>query len=356
MRYLILVINPGSTSTKIALYENAQERWKAALPHSAAELAGYATIADQYPLRQAALLACLREHQVELATCAAIVGRGGLLPPVKSGAYQVNAAMLDRLRNRPVAEHASNLGAILAYELAAPHGIPAYIYDAVAVDELQPLARVTGWPAITRRSLIHALNMRAAAIKTAQQLQRPYRDLKLIVAHLGGGISLSAHQQAQMIDIVSDDEGPFAPERAGRLPAIALAKLCFSGQYAAAEVIKTLRGQGGLSAHLQTNNTIEVEARIQAGDQHAALIYEAMAYQIAKGIGELATVLHGQVDRIVLTGGCAHSTLLTTWISERVRFIAPIVLLPGENEMEALALGALRVLRGEENADAYHEA
>ncbi|GAK49298.1 probable butyrate kinase 1 [Candidatus Moduliflexus flocculans] len=353
--YRILAINPGSTSTKIALYDNNDERVRESLPHSLEELRRFSRIEDQYEMRKAAVLTFLAAHQIPLTALSAVVGRGGLLPPVRAGAYRVNPAMVDCLRNHPVSEHASNLGALIAYDIAVPLGIPAYIYDSVAVDELQEVARISGWPELPRRSLIHALNMRAAAIRTARRLQRPYHETRLIVAHLGGGISMSAHQDGRMIDIISDDEGTFAPERAGRVPCIALAKLCFSGKYTQQEILKMFRGQGGCVAYLGTNDTQEVEARIQQGDPQAALIYQALAYQIAKGIGELATVLCGKVDRIVLTGGIAHSAMLTGWIRERVEWIAPIELLPGENELEALASGALRVLRGEETAREFVE-
>ncbi len=355
MTYYILAINPGSTSTKIALYANERELWKETLEHSSEELGRYAYVGEQYPMRKTAVLTFLATHQFEPRKLSAVVGRGGLLPPVASGAYRVNETMVARLRNDPVAEHASNLGATIAYDIAEEIGIAAYIYDSVAVDELQEIARITGWPKIPRISLIHALNMRAAAIKIARKLKRPYPELSLIVAHLGGGISMSVHRGGKMIDIVSDDEGPFAPERVGRIHAVELAKLCFSGKYQAREVLKTLRGQGGLIAYLKTNKTTEVEAMIQNGDKEAELIYQAMAYQIAKGIGELATVLNGQVDRIILTGGVAHSRMLTGWIEKRVKFIAPLEILAGENELESLALGALRVLRGEEPARKYRE-
>ncbi len=351
--YYILAINPGSTSTKIAMYENEQEKCKESLEHSNEELAKFEQIADQHDMRRDAVLAFLKRNDVAMKNLSAVAGRGGLLPPLKSGAYRVNKAMVERLRRNPIAEHASNLGAVIAYNIATALGIPAYIYDSVVVDELQDLARISGWPEIFRRSVIHALNMRAAAIKVAQMLKRPYCDVNLIIAHLGGGISMSVHKDAKMIDIISDDEGPFSPERTGKVPCIALAKLCFSGKYDQPEVLKTLRGKGGLTAYLNTNKGYEVEEMIKNGNQEAARIYEAMAYQIAKGIGELATVLKGKVDRIVLTGGIAHSKMITGWVKERVEFIAPVEILPGENELESLCLGALRVLRGEEQAYEY---
>ncbi len=355
MLYHILAINPGSTSTKIAIFQNEEEQCRISLEHSSQELAQYPTITDQYPMRKAAVVKFIMDQQIDLNSLSAIVGRGGLLPPVRSGAYRVNETMLHRLRIHPVAEHASNLGAILAYEIAAPLNISAYIYDSVAVDELGEIARISGWPEIPRRSLIHALNMRAAAIKIAQTLEQPYHKLNLIVAHLGGGITMSLHHKAKMIDIVSDDEGPFTPERTGRVPCIDLIKLGFSGKYTEREMLKILRGKGGLMAYLHTSSVRDVEMMISNGSQEARLIFEAMAYQIAKGIGELATVVYGNVDRIVLTGGIANSNMLTQWVKERVEFIAPVDILSGENELESLALGILRVLRREEPAYEYVE-
>ncbi len=350
--YMILAVNPGSTSTKIAVYKNETEQFRETVEHSNQELSRYKSVTDQYEMRKEAVLSYLKKMGFDVKRLSAVVGRGGLLPPVKSGAYRVNKAMLDRLINRPVAEHASNLGAVIAYHIASPLEIPAYIYDSVAVDELEDVARLSGLPEIDRKSLSHALNMRAVAIKTAEKLNKSYHDMNIIVAHLGGGISISVHKGGQMIDIVSDDEGPFSPERAGRVPCMLLAKLCYSGKYDHRTMMKRLRGNGGLVAYLGTNKAVEVEDRIKNGDKEAELVYYAMAYQVAKGIGELATVVMGDVDRIIITGGIAYSRIMTEWIKERVKFIAPVEIMPGENELEALALGALRVLRGEEQ---YHE-
>ncbi|MDY0092080.1 MAG: butyrate kinase [Candidatus Vecturithrix sp.] len=353
--YHILAINPGSTSTKIAFYENEQERFRDSLEHTYKELAEYPKVIDQRTMRKEAVLRFLHTYGVDERQLAAVVGRGGLLPPLQSGAYRVNDVMVTRLCTNPIAEHAANLGAVIAYDLALPFGIPAYIYDSVSVDELLPIARYSGSPELPRRSLIHALNMRAAAIKIAQKLGKPYRETTLLVAHLGGGISMSLHQHGKMIDIVSDDEGPFSPERTGRVPCIALAELCYSGKFTQRDMVKHLRGKGGLVAYLQTNKVVDVQMMIAQGREDVRLIFEAMAYQIAKGIGELATVVNGQVDRIVLTGGVAYSEMLTNWVKERVQFIAPVEILPGENELESLAFGVLRVLRGEEQAYEYHE-
>lgn len=263
--------------------------------------------------------------------------------------------MVDRLSNNPVVEHASNLGALISYELAKPLGIPAFIYDSVAVDELQDIARISGMPAIARASMSHALNSRAMAHKVAEKQGKSYKDMNFIVAHLGGGISLSAHEKGRMIDIVSDDEGPFSPERAGRVPCNKLIDLCYSGDYDKKTMKKMLRGKGGIGAYLGTLDAREVEKMIAEGNEEAALVYEAMAYQIAKGIGEMATVLKGQVDAVVITGGIAYSKMMTSWISDRVRFIGPVEIMAGENELESLAYGTMRVLKGEEEALEYIE-
>ncbi len=348
--YRILAINPGSTSTKIAIYENETETRRESIEHPRSEIEKYKTIADQYPMRKEAVLAFLHAAGYSEGNFDAVVARGGTLPPVRSGAYRINRLMVETLRDRPQAEHVSNLAAMIAFEIAEGAGIPSFIYDSVAVDELDDVARLTGLAEIKRRSLSHALNMRAAAIRASARLGRPYGELNLIVAHLGGGITISVHRKGRMADIVSDDEGPFSPERAGRLPALALIDLCYSGKYEKAALKKLCRGAGGLVSLLGTADAQEVERRIAGGDREAELAYRALAYQVAKGIGELATVVDGQVDRVILTGGIAHSKLLTGWIGKSVGFIAPVEILPGENELESLALGALRVLRGQESA------
>ena len=278
-----------------------------------------------------------------------------MLPPVKSGAYRVNDIMVDRLKNRPVFEHASNLGALIAYEVANITDIPAYIYDSVRVDELEDIARISGMPDIPRTSTNHVLNSRAMAMKVAKKYGKNYDEINCIVAHLGGGISINVQEKGKMIDIISDDEGTFSPERAGRVPCKGLIDLCYSGKYDEKTMHKKLRGNGGLKAYLNTHDAREVEKRIENGDKYAELVYEAMAYQVAKGIGELATVVEGNIDYIIITGGIAYSKTFTDWIIKRVKFIAPIEIMPGENEMESLALGTLRVLRGEEEANEYME-
>lgn len=349
----ILAVNPGSTSTKIAVYEGEKEIIRENLEHSAEKTEKYNRIIHQLDMRKEAVMNCLEGKEFVLSELSAVVGRGGLLPPMKSGAYAVNDRMIDILKNNPISEHASNLGAVIAREIAHPLGIPAYIYDPVSVDELSEIARISGLKELPRVSFSHALNSRAMAIKAGKRHGKKYSDLNMIVAHLGGGITLSVHEKGRMVDIMDDDEGPFAPERSGRVSCKGLVSLCFSGKYNKRAMLKKLRGEGGLKDYLNTTDAREIERRIQNGDAEAKRIYEAMAYQIAKGIGELATVVNGKVDMIILTGGIAYSKMLIKWIEKRVRFIAPVEVMPGENELESLAYGALRVLRGEEAAREY---
>lgn len=349
----ILAINPGSTSTKIALYEDKDLLFKESLEHSNEELANYPTIASQYEMRKDAILKVLREQGYKEEDLNAVVGRGGILPPVQSGAYLVNDVMADVLMNRPVLEHASNLGGLIAKDLADKVGVLAYIYDSVAVDELQDVARLTGIKEIKRKSLSHALNMRAAAFKTAEKLGKSYDKTNQIVAHLGGGMSVSAHKQGRMLDIVSDDEGPFSPERSGRLPVKDFMK--YALQFDLKTLTKKVRGGAGLVSLLGTNSALDVEKMIEEGDQHAKLVYDAMAYQIAKAIGELSVVLDGEVDAITITGGIAYSKYITNYVSKKVKFIAPVHILPGENELESLAHGVYRVLMGQESAREFVE-
>jgi butyrate kinase len=351
----ILAINPGSTSTKIALYEDEKEVFCKTLDHSVEETEKYNKVADQFDMRKEVVLSFLKENGYEVHELAAVVGRGGMVPSVKSGAYRVNETMVDRLKNKPVVEHASNLGALIAYEIANSIGVPAYIYDSVRVDELKDIARISGMSDIPRESTSHALNSRSMAMKVAKKYGRKYKDMNFVVAHLGGGISLSLHEKGRMVDVMPDDDGPFSPERAGKIQCKALIDLCYSGKFDKKTMQRKLRGNGGLKDYLNTVDAREVEKMINNGDEKAKLVYEAMAYQVAKGIGELATVVEGKVDAIVITGGIAYSSMMTSWIKKRVEFIAPVEIMPGENEMESLSLGTLRVLRGEEEARQYVE-
>jgi butyrate kinase len=358
----VLVINPGSTSTKVAVYEDEQPLFVETLRHSSDLLGAFSHVLDQFELRLGAVEALLNERRIPLSSLSAVVGRGGLLRPIPSGTYRVNARMVAELRNRnKEREHASNLGAVLAHEIATRVGVPAFIVDPVCVDEFDDLARVSGLPEIERKSLSHALNLKAVGRRAARDLSQSYPELNMVITHLGGGISVSAHRRGRMVDVnqALDGTGPFAPERAGGLPVGDVVRMCFGvAPYEGLalnyrQMFRKLAGQGGLVAHLGTNSTVEVERRIDAGDRHARLIYEAMAYQIAKEIGAMATVLGGDVDAVVITGGAAHSDRLVGWIRERVAWLGPVIVYPGEDEMLALAQGGLRVLEGEEEAQAY---
>jgi butyrate kinase len=358
----LLVVNPGSTSTKVAVYEDEQPLFVETIRHSAEELARFSCVLDQYEFRLAKVLELVDEWGVSPGSLSAVVGRGGLLRPIPSGTYRVNERMVARLSQPDKErEHASNLGGLLAEEIASRAGLPAFIVDPVCVDEFDELARISGLPEIERRSLSHALNLKAVSRRAAEDLGQPYEALNLVVVHLGGGISVTAHRRGCMVDVnqALDGTGPFAPERAGGLPVGDVVRMCFGVvpfehcDLTYDEMFKKIAGRGGLVAHLGTNSAVEVEQRITAGDTHARLIYEAMAYQIAKEIAAMSSVLKGDVDAIVMTGGVAHSKMLLGWIVERVEWIAPVLVYPGEDEMLALALGALRVLRGEEEARTY---
>jgi len=354
--FRLLTINPGSTSTKVAVFEDEHVVAGENIAHAHTEIAAFPRIPDQYAFRRDAVLAFLRKHAVSVATQHAIVGRGGLLRPLHSGTYLVNARMLAELRH-PVKDrdHVTNLGALIAHEIAQPAGIPAYIVDPVCVDEFEPVARISGWPAVERRSFAHVLSLKSAARRASADLGRPYNELRLVIAHMGGGISVSAHLYGRMVDVnqALDGGGPFSPERVGGLPLGDVMRISFSGTYSYDELFRRFTRQGGLLAHLGTNSAQEVEKRIAGGDAHARLVYEAMAYQIAKEIGLMATVLQARPDAIVLTGGLAHSAMLVGWIRARVEWIAPLLVYPGEDEMLAMAQGALRVLRGEEEVKEY---
>ena len=350
MNNAILAINPGSTSTKIALYKKTELAWSESIEHDRETLSKYANIYDQFEMRLELVRAALRSHGTSPDELMATVGRGGLLPPVKAGAYYVNQELIDTLRYKPVNEHASNLGAALADAIAKPLSIPAFIYDPVTVDEMEPIAKITGLKEMKRIGQGHNLNMRAAAIKYAESVEKKYKELNILVAHLGGGITLSLHSRGQIIDMISDDEGPFSPERAGGLPGFQLIKMATSGDYDYKSMMKKVQRQGGLMAYFNTSDLREVFDLADKGDEQAKLVSEAMAHNVAKNIGKLSVVTCGEIDAIVLTGGIAYSERFTGWIEKRVKFIAPVVVIPGENEMEALAMGALRVMRGEENA------
>lgn len=352
----ILVLNPGSTSTKIAFFEGDQEQWKESISHSREELSVYADTCDQLDFRYALVLEAMKAHGVTPADLSAVASRGGPFAPVHCGAYEVNEAMCEVIRTNPMDPHASLLGALIAKKIADDAGLKAYIYDAVSVDELLPVCRITGVPQMLRQIKGHNLNMRAAALKLCKEEGWNYAEKNIIVAHLGGGISVSLQQQGRIVDMVSDDDGPFAPERAGLMSAPQLMDELDSGRTTIAAMRKLCKGGGGLVAWLGTNDSRKVEAMIEAGDEKAKLVYEAMALNVAKAIGRLAPVCNGKVDRIILTGGIAYSKYFTAMITERVDWIADVTVIPGENEMQSLAEGALRVLRGEESARTYPDA
>jgi butyrate kinase len=351
----ILVINPGSTSTKIAVYDDHRPVVQETLRHSSQELAGYHTILDQYEFRHALIIQLLDRHHIPLASLDAIVGRGGLLYPLEGGCYRVNERMIADLQNLVKGEHASNLGALLAKAIGDEIGKPAFIVDPIVVDEMAPLARYSGLPELPRISIFHALNQKAVARRVAAELHKPYPACNLILVHLGGGISIGVHHRGKVVDVNNalNGDGPFSPERSGGLPVGQLARLCFSGKYTLSEISRLFTGGGGLVAYLGTNDAQEVCKRIAAGDAYAREVYEAMAYQVAKEIGAMATVVQGQLDAIVLTGGLANEPQLVTWIRERVQWIAPVKILPGEDEMTALLEGALQVIAGEIEAKEY---
>lgn len=344
----ILVINPGSTSTKIAVYNDEKEILVNTIRHSMEELAKYPRIIDQFEFRKELVLKTLEENNIPFQFDA-IVGRGGLLKPIPGGVYEVNDAMLNDIMHA-MRTHACNLGCLLASELAVMlPGCRAFIADPGVVDELDEVARINGSPLMPRITIWHALNQRAIARRYAKEQGKRYEDLNLIVCHLGGGISVGAHQKGRAIDVPNalDGEGPFSPERAGTLPAGNLIDLCFSGKYTQAQLKKMVCGQGGLAAHLGTTDVQAIQKRIDEGDEHARLILEAMIYHIAKAVGGAAVALWGKVDAILLTGGIAYSEYITTRLKERVSFLAPVFIYPGEDELEALALNGLGALRGE---------
>lgn len=354
--YQILVINPGSTSTKIAVYQDDQQIFKLGIDHSSEELAPFAMMTDQLPMRKRVILQALEENGIHISELDAVSGRGGLLWPIPGGTYTVNDQMLHDSKIGVQGQHASNLGSLLANEIAREANGKAFIVDPVIVDELEPVARYSGLPEIQRRSIFHALNQKAIARRAANDMGKPYEECRFVVAHMGGGISVGTHLNGCVVDVNNalHGDGPFSPNRTGGLPVGDLVKMCYSGKYTESQIMRMVVGEGGLVAYLGTVDLRKVEELIEAGDEDAFLVFNAMAYQVAKEIGSAATVLKGKVEAIILTGGMAYSERFTRLISERVSFIAPVKLYPGEDELSALAEGALRVLRGEEKAKEYN--
>ena len=351
----LLVINPGSTSTKISIFFGEDEIFTVNIEHKVEELSRFNKASDQDLYRMELILASLKEKKISAAGIKAIVGRGGLLKPIEGGTYRVNQQMVADLRQGVQGDHPSNCGGLIAYAIAKNLGCEAFIVDPVVVDELQDLARLSGMPLIKRRSIFHALNQKAVARQAARSLGKTYREVNLVVVHLGGGISVGAHQKGRVIDVNNalDGDGPFSPERSGGVPVGDLVKTCFSGEYTYADMKKLIKGHGGVVGYLGTNNMRLVEEEVKKGNKEYQVIFEGIAYQVSKEIGACCTVLMGQVDAICLTGGLANSEMMTGLIKDRVKWIARVLIYPGEEEMKALALGALRVLRGEEEALEY---
>ena len=353
--YRILVINPGSTSTKVAVYEDKKQIFMSSITHDEETLKVFKQVSDQQPFRLEIVRSGLKKNEIQLETLDGAVGRGGLLHPIPGGTYLVNDKMLDDLRSAKYGEHACNLGGLIAHDIASELGIPAFIVDPVVVDEMDPVARISGIPEIERKSIFHALNQKAIARRAAEEIEKPYEEVNLIVAHLGGGISIGVHSRGRVIDVNNayDGDGPFAPERAGGLPAGQLVEMCFSGKYSQAQIQKMLVGNGGMVAYLDTKDMRKTQEMIRAGDEKANLILLALAYQVAKEIGACATVLKGEVDGIVLSGGLTYDDAFVGLIRERISWIGRLFVSQGEKEMQALALGGLRILTGAEEPKTY---
>ncbi|TVR72118.1 MAG: butyrate kinase [Marinilabiliales bacterium] len=352
----ILAINPGSTSTKIAVYNNTKSAFLKNIKHSASDLGSFRNIASQFEFRKKHILDELDDAGIEIESLNAVIGRGGLIKPIPSGVYEVNKAMIRDLKKGIQGEHASNLGGLIANDIAMT--IPAarsFIADPVVVDEMQDVARITGHPLFERRSIFHALNHKAIGRIHAESIDSEYDKLNLIIAHLGGGISVGAHKQGRVIDVNNalDGEGPFSPERTGTLPAGCLARTCFDDNYTHDDVKKMITGHGGLMAYFNTNDAYEIEIRAGDGDPKAVLIQNAMAYQTGKEIGAMSAVLKGRVHAIILTGGMAHNPTLVSYIKDMVSYIAPVIIYPGEDEMKALAMNALMVMTGKIKPKVY---
>ena len=355
MAYTILIINPGSTSTKIGVYEDEKQLFEETLRHSTEEIAKYASIIDQKDFRKEVILNVLKEKNFDINTLDVVVGRGGLLKPIPGGTYAVTDDLLNDLKIGVQGQHASNLGGILAREIGDQVGVPSYIVDPVVVDELAPVARYSGMPELPRRSIFHALNQKAVAKRYAKEIGKSYNELSLIVIHMGGGVSVGAHKNGKVIDVnnILDGEGAFSPERAGTVPVGDLIKLCFSGKYTEKEIYKKICGNGGFNGYIGSNDMRDLMKMKAEGRQDASDLIDAFHYQIAKDAGAMAAVLDGKVDQIICTGGIAYNAFTIDELKKKLGFIAPFTVYPGEDELLALAQGALRVMNGEEEAQNY---
>lgn len=351
----VLVINPGSTSTKFAIFQGQESIFTQTIRHNDEDIMTYPTIADQLDYRLGLLLDVLKTQGIELSTLEGIVGRGGFLKPLNSGTYLVNEDMLQDLKSARYGEHASNLGAMMAHKLGTEHNLPSYIVDPIVVDEFEETSRISGIPDIERISNLHALNIKAVSRKVASELGGAYETYNFVIAHIGGGVSVAAQKKGRIIDVNNaNNEGPFSPERAGGLPAYSLVKLCYSGKFTEKEMLDLLTKKGGLYAYLGTKNALDAENMALAGDEKANLVLDAMIHQIAKEIGAMTAVLDGEINGIILTGGICYSDFLVTKLKKKISFLGEIFVVPGEEELEALAKGALRVLTKAEEAKEYH--
>jgi len=350
-----LIINPGSTSTKIGVFEDETLLFEETLRHSTEEIGQYASIFEQKDFRKKIITDLLESKNFDINSLNVVVGRGGMLKPISGGTYAVTDVLLEDLKVGVQGQHASNLGGVLAREIADSIGVPSYIVDPVVVDELMPIARYSGVPELPRLSIFHALNQKAVARRYAKECGKDYEELRLIVVHMGGGVSVGAHVNGRVVDVFNalDGDGAFSPERAGAVPAGALIKMCFSGQYTEKEVYGKIVGKGGFNAYLGTNDMREVSKRASEGDEKAAEAKEAFLLQVAKDIGSMACVLNGKIDRIIVTGGIAYAKDVIESLRERAEWIAPFTVYPGEDELLALAQGALRVMNGEEQVKEY---
>ena len=353
--YKMLVINPGSTSTKIAVYEDEDENFVEVIQHSSEEIGKFHNIVEQYEFRKKIIEETLNNNGFIIKDFSAVISRGGLLKPLESGTYKINEKMINDLEIGVQGQHASNLGGLIANSISKEIGINGYIVDPVVVDEMDDIARFTGIPEVNRRSLFHALNQKAVARRAATESEKKYECSNFIVAHMGGGITVGAHRRGRVVDVNDAlfGDGPFTPERVGMIASGPLIEMCFYSGFSIEEIKKKFVGNAGLTAYLRTNDGREVNKMIDSGNEYAALVYEAMAYNVAKEIGKCASVLEGDIDAIILTGGLAYDSRFVEWIKKRVEFISKIIVIPGEEEMKALAEGGLRVLRGEEEAKKY---
>jgi butyrate kinase len=350
-----LIINPGSTSTKIGVFDDETLLFDETLRHTTEEIAQFASIVDQKDFRKDIITNFLKDKDFDINSLDFIVGRGGMLKPIPGGTYETTDELVADLKAGVSGQHASNLGGILAREIGDSIGVPSYIVDPVVVDELEPISRYSGVPELPRKSVFHALNQKAVAKRYAKEIGKSYKELNLIVAHMGGGVSVGPHKNGKVIDIFNalDGDGAFSPERSGAVPVGALVKMCFSGKYTEAEIYKKLVGDGGFNAYCGTNDLRDVEKMVQDGDAHAAEVREAFIMQVSKNIGAMATVLEGKVDRIIVTGGIAYDKVVVEGLKKRCEWIAPFTVYPGEDELLALAQGGLAVMNGEEEAMKY---